>query len=424
MSEFLLGIGAYLLESFKLFCVMHFVLRFDFHVKKCFIFGTLLAVLAGVLGWNGFLTQSAVLCLVLAVFCFCGKGKVLYSFFSYCTISLFDSLCTSVILWALDVNYVVLGEEAGFLFVLNMVSLIFLPLLIGISYFWQKQNGYVGKSGLSRRWIWFVLAGELALSFFVEAFQVVATEDSRLGKGMAVGLCIGSIIVVLVGVFFLLSVTTNEHYKEVTRIKEQLLEAQMKHYEALLEKEMETKVFRHDIRNHFYCMRALLKEKDYQGVEQYFDKIGTYLEALEPSVQTGSEMLNIILSGIIGKYPKVAYKVDGIFSPRLSMDNHDVCTIFYNLLENAFAAANETEEKMVELTFGEAEQILFCKIENSTSHKVKIKDNSVKTEKKDTEYHGFGTINAKRCVEKNGGELHFTCDEKRFLAEMVFFCEE
>ncbi|MBQ9767650.1 MAG: GHKL domain-containing protein [Lachnospiraceae bacterium] len=238
---------------------------------------------------------------------------------------------------------------------------------------------------------------------------------------MAVALCIGSIVFVVALVLLMVSITTREHYKELAEMNKRLLESQAGYYEMLLEKENETRAFRHDMKNHLYCMRSLLEDKDYKGLKSYFDTTGILLEQLRPAIQTGNEMVNVILNNVVGKYPMVTYRVEGVMSNAAGLENHDLCAIFFNLLENAFAAAAKSEEKQVSVCFTEREEMWFCTIKNTVLHPVQIRNNRMQTEKEDTRRHGYGTINAVKCAEKNGGELRFACEEKVFTAELLLF---
>ena len=46
-------------------------------------------------------------------------------------------------------------------------------------------------------------------------------------------------------------------------------------------------------------------------------------------------------------------------------------------------------------------------------------DNILTTEKHDKRHHGFGSGNAVRCAEKNGGELIYKCSDTHFVAELI-----
>ncbi len=130
--------------------------------------------------------------------------------------------------------------------------------------------------------------------------------------------------------------------------------------------------------------------------------------------------MSAILNDIADKYSSVKYEIEGKLSNEISVCSMDLCTIFYNLFENAFAAADKSDKKSVIVSFKYIGCNLFCRIENSTLHNVSILNNRLVTEKEDKENHGFGTKNAAACIEKNGGTIEFSCDNNLFLAEVVF----
>lgn len=65
----------------------------------------------------------------------------------------------------------------------------------------------------------------------------------------------------------------NERMKIEADMNAELMNAQKEYFTMLLQKEEETKRFRHDIKEHLYCMNLLLKNKDYTQLENYFSKM-------------------------------------------------------------------------------------------------------------------------------------------------------
>ncbi len=90
-----------------------------------------------------------------------------------------------------------------------------------------------------------------------------------------------------------------------------------------------------------------------------------------------------------------------------------------DIFDNAFAAAQSSEKKSVEISVKLLSENLFFTITNSISHKVEITNNILKTEKLDKKRHGFGLENAVLCAEKNGGALNYKCSDTYFVAELI-----
>lgn len=60
---------------------------------------------------------------------------------------------------------------------------------------------------------------------------------------------------------------------KVAIINEKLLETQADYYKMLLEKEDETRKFRHDMSNHIICIDALSQEKKYDEMQSYLSSL-------------------------------------------------------------------------------------------------------------------------------------------------------
>lgn len=187
----------------------------------------------------------------------------------------------------------------------------------------------------------------------------------------------------------------------------------------LLQKEDETRKFRHDIYNHLNCMRLLFKDKKYDDLESYFNRIGTSILELRSEFQIGNDLISAILKDVMDKHSAVSVEIIGKMPPSLRLDNTDVCTIFYNLFDNAFAAAEVSEKKAVDISIKLLGENLFLTIKNTVLCKVEIENNVLITNKQDKERHGFGSGNAVMCAEKNGGVLTYKCSDTHFEAELI-----
>ena len=140
---------------------------------------------------------------------------------------------------------------------------------------------------------------------------------------------------------------------------------------------------------------------------------------LHPQLQFGNDMIGAILKDISDKYPAVSLDIIGKIPAALRLDNTDICTIFYNLFDNAFAAADNSEKKAVEISIKLLGENLFFAIKNTISCKVNIIDNILQTNKQDKDMHGFGSGNAVICAERNGGTLTYKCSDTHFEAELI-----
>ena len=217
----------------------------------------------------------------------------------------------------------------------------------------------------------------------------------------------------------------NEKTKEELQIEKKLKEQQVDYFHKLLEKEEETRKFRHDIGNHLIVLSELTVTGDIDRVKAYLEKInGHLLEIRNKTYVTGNELLDIMLSNTIsGVCKREQVHVLGEFHCLEQLEEIDLCTIFYNLLSNAAEALEKMEEDkryfMIEMVKGERNFAVIFK--NPVNEVVKTDRNGLpKTTKGETEYHGMGLKNVLEAMEKNNGEMEISCEQKEFMVRLYF----
>ena len=208
--------------------------------------------------------------------------------------------------------------------------------------------------------------------------------------------------------------------KHIAEINQKLLYSQEKYYRMLLEKENETRKFRHDISNHILCVDALLKEHNYDEAEIYLSDLKSSISELKPRYQTGNMLVNVIVNDISGKYENVNLVWTGIIPEKLHMSDMDICIIFSNVLENAFCAASDCMYNgKVEVVIKSLFNSLDIYVRNNMSRPVEEKKGKLITQKSDKKNHGFGTMNLRTCVNINGGSVVYKYTESIFTTEII-----
>lgn len=197
-----------------------------------------------------------------------------------------------------------------------------------------------------------------------------------------------------------------------------LLTAQEEYYKMLLKKEEQTKAFRHDMRNHLYCIGALLEEGNAAKLRSYLNELdAAYLNA-KPVLQTGVRLIDIIIADLQNRYPFVDVRVFGTLQMNLTITEMDICTVFSNLLTNAFEAADQCKKKEIQLHLKTLDNNLYFDVSNSVADCPVIHNNEIRTTK--TEHgHGYGIRNVKECLRKYNGELELKYEEAVFNATVI-----
>lgn len=410
-------------EFIKLLPIMIFLFEFQLQSpKRIAVFGacaiSLLAVSA-LCGVEEYVPIYSYVCTILAMLVVRGKNRILYTLVSYFGICILDMLTATIWLFFNDNSYGQLTEEVTNSFIINAINIMTVLAICAAAKMLSLKRRNPLPQKISRIYLLLILLGEMSLLAFLTVFQLDESAIEGSDKIMAIVLSMGSTIFLLTAIAMLANNLSKNHYKNISEINEKLIESQAQYYTMLLHKEEETRKFRHDISNHLNCMRLLFENKKYNELNDYFEKIGVTLLELHPQLQLGNDMISAILKDISDKFPAVSLDIIGKMPTTLRLDNTDICTIFYNLFDNAFAAAESSEEKSVEISIRLLGENLFFVIKNTVLCKIEIVDNILQTEKQDKERHGFGSGNAVMCAEKNGGTLTYKCSDTYFEAELI-----
>lgn len=407
-------------EFIKLFPIMHIVLQFKtIRLKNIIIYFISALIMTCTLSLspvNEIMPVGSFICVILTILILKGKMKTAYTIIAYLGICMLDMLSASVVLLFVNYDIDMLAENKSANLISNSISIIIIVIITAISILYPKYERYSAGQRVSVFYLLLIMLGEISIFTFITVFQTVESEN----KVLAVTLCIGSIIFLMLCVVMMINYMSKNHYKNISEINEKLLKSQENYYTMLLQKDKDTIKFRHDTAEHINCMYTLFEHGKYDDLREYFDKIGASLSELRPKIQTGNDMLSAILNDSVNKYPSVEYEIEGKMPNETALSNMDICTIFSNLFDNAFSAAAKSDKKLVTVSFRFIGENFFCRVTNTVDRKVNVLNNMLVTEKNDKLNHGHGTYNARMCTEKNNGEITYACDEKFFSAELVF----
>lgn len=341
---------------------------------------------------------------------------------------------TTVILSVLSMLFNVVSSEVILFFQLviadNVVSvvnhlLMLLTIRIIGKYFVVKYVNGLKTIG-TKYWMLFIVI------MFFDAFVILVLGDFILNSLQAqrryilvitywcvvVGLLIQ--LVLLINTL----VTRNVH-KENEKLAKQFLESQNEHYQYLEKREHETKKFRHDIKNHLILLENLINNQKYDEAENYLETINEKVSTFSNQISVNNGIADAILNRFYteAREKDITLKVSGHFPMDCYITAYDICTILSNLLSNAILAEIEAEGEEVLVNIKYTDDKVLLTIENDYAHELDEVDGVFKTTKKDSLGHGYGLSNVKECVEKNGGNLSISTQNRRFKVMIMMLNE-
>ena len=216
------------------------------------------------------------------------------------------------------------------------------------------------------------------------------------------------------------------YYHGIAQLNERYLVAEMKHFQAYQNTQIETRRIRHDMKNHMTSLMYLAQEGKLEEIKKYLRDIGAEVEQLDKELHSGNALVDAIINerNQDAGQKNIRFRVEGRLPENLKVQPVDLCTIFANALDNCLdALVNVTEEKRwMKLSISVQGKIIFLKFSNSMQDGGLHNLGSVTT-KQDKVNHGFGLRNIKMAVEKYQGEMRITQEmqgeQRVFVLELM-----
>lgn len=408
---------SYSIEFIKLILVMEYIL--DIKVKKSIypMFGISLVGIIIISNWFDISQYSILYGLVAcAVFfaAFYKKTNINYAILSYIVISIIDMLISIVCINLFRLRIEQMNSEFFLIEALNSISLIF---IIAFSKLGRNRKEKQNHSLESCSTI--IIAGGVALSVYLTDIQFIGLENQYVPykNGLMSSAFVISIVYLLVCYMLMKNKAQNEYLEIENNMNHQLIKAQKDYYSMMLKKETETKMFRHDIKQHIMCIQMLYEQNKYDELGNYLKQMDIYTKELSPKIATGNMYIDVVLADLSERFPDVMIEWTGKV-PQLSVSFMDVCTLFYNLLTNAFESANRVQDKSVKVMIKIQGTNLMISVMNYYEKIIIDGENRYITTKSERG-HGYGIKNIEKCVEKYHGSYMVTAEDKLFCTELI-----
>ncbi len=256
---------------------------------------------------------------------------------------------------------------------------------------------------------------------------VAAVTNSQFRFEKNKSLYLVAVILTILGIFVqLIAVITllaqRNIYREKKQLTEKYLDEQKTYYEYLEKRERETKKFRHDFRSHMELISTMVKNQEYDKIEDYLEKMHIRMEELGNNVTVQNGIVDAVLNQYYAKAGQqgVTLEVKGRFPADCKIDAFDICTIFSNILSNALEASAETEKKhmSIECRYNDTKVIIVAK--NSFYNNRKTAGTLLKSQKGNMDYHGFGLENMKDSIAKYNGVFDIETKDDLFILTIMF----
>lgn len=205
---------------------------------------------------------------------------------------------------------------------------------------------------------------------------------------------------------------------ELTYLKDNM-KHQIAHYKDILSLQNETKKQRHDLKNFYTAILAMLSGGDVAEAENKISDELNLLSNKENTINTNHPAIDAVIQSKIDVCNDNNITTDFKFryNQSISVDEIELAVIIGNLLDNAIEACIkiDNDERWIKGIISAADDEITVSILNSTNGENK----NLKTKKTDKFNHGIGLKSVNELVNKYNGQSSYSFDSNEFKAFVV-----
>lgn len=197
--------------------------------------------------------------------------------------------------------------------------------------------------------------------------------------------------------------------KEDLMYKQQVLNM-LKYYEEIEQMSMDMKKERHNLRNHFLCIKEM-------ALNNRNDVIVKYLNDLENDIFQNIQICrtgNIVVDAMVNskysiiKRKGIKFEINIKIPEKLRVKDNDLCVILGNAIDNAIEAVEKVDgaDKKIDIMMGIEKNSFLLIISNPFTGKLLTnKYGDLISTKSDKDIHGIGGYSIKKAVKKYDGDV-------------------
>ncbi len=377
------------------------------------------------LNTNLFLSKSSLIVLGSLIFTFIilllynleWKNRIAYTFFLFITMGLSEIIIGMILTYLLGVD-LSFTQNNYMVFAVATVTSKFLAYLL-ILFAKKVINNKSPKRHRTYRLLPLPIASILVMILFLRCCYQI--ED----KTFMIITLVSSIILAFanVTIFYII-----DKLNELINAKEKLLFAekhinnQVLHYQQLNKHQNELKLFRHDIKNQYLSLIALVKDCQFDKALKIMEANVNWLEEMNSNIiNSGNPVVDAILQSKLhlAKEKNITLKISTKLAEEIAIDELELGIVLGNALDNAIEAVEKnikSDNKYISMTLMSTNYRISISVSNPVEEDINTEN--LTTSKADKEKHGYGIKSIRAIAQKYDGIVLFTCEDKIFTVNI------
>ncbi len=368
-------------------------------------------------------------CLVI----FCYEAKIKICLFTTIMLSFFMTITDLIIVYfsafVFDIYYLEAYNDNILVFIIqaSLSKLLFFFIIFFISKISKIKSNKQSPNKFT------ILLGLLPISSMINLYimyywGVKKTDTSDFNAALAV--CAILLLFANLFVFYIYEMVQKTNV-EITQLQleKQRSEISSKHYDLLYNEIENSRILKHDIKNHLGHINNKAKSGDLDGISEYIKSISDDFGLEERIQYSGNKLIDVILNRHMSNCKKngIALTIGSCGSNLEFMSETDTIALLDNLFENAIEAAyNSVEKKLSFSMYRQANNYtvtdyVIIVFSNSCDNPPKAWHGELITSKSNSSSHGIGTKSIKRIVNKYNGNFDWQYDDenKEFKTSVI-----
>lgn len=226
--------------------------------------------------------------------------------------------------------------------------------------------------------------------------NVILSQNSSIYIIAAITLM--AILLILVN-YFIISSSENFIEKGKLELLENSYSITKQYLEDLRHEQLELNKFKHDFSNHLNVLNGLVNNDSLEA-KKYLTKLNENLKEIKQVVFSGNSVVDSIINFKINLNPDINFETNLMVKKEINIPENKLSSLLFNLIDNAVAAARDTNDKTVTIKIISKNDMLLIEISNSTN-----KEPSFITTK--GKGHGNGMMIIKEIVSSLGGMINY-----------------
>ena len=182
-----------------------------------------------------------------------------------------------------------------------------------------------------------------------------------------------------------------------------------------------TRKERHELKNNYFLIYSMAEQQKYEELKIILKRDIFQQMEKEEIISTGNKFMDMLLTYKIreARQNNIPLVADVLLSENMEIDQKVLCSVLFNLLDNAIEASVKETEPSIKLHMHEKGGYLSIEIANRISKSVLESNPELKTSKKDREHHGMGIDIIRQSVERLDGNIRFEENNGYFVVKLL-----